>query len=64
MVYVPAISLDALTQEAHSYRRLRKHRAALVRFAQQSLHLIDRLEAALQTQSKIGVKRKMTRGKR
>lgn len=48
MVYIPADCLDTVTQQAQSYRRLRKHRASLAKLSQQSLQLIDRLETALQ----------------
>ena len=62
MVYVPAISLVAMTREAHSYRFFRKHRAFLVKLAQRSLLLIDRLQAALQTRERLVSVRRKKRG--
>jgi hypothetical protein len=70
MVYVPADCLETLTWQAHSYRRLRKHRASLAKLSQESLQLIDRLQVTLQTTNPIvaapcgggGAKRKQTRG--
>jgi len=53
MVYVPAALAPAVAQEAGRYRRLRKHRAALAKLAQQSLGLIDQLQATLQTTTPI-----------
>lgn len=49
MVYVSANCLETVTRQAHSYRRLRKHRAFLAKLAQKSLQLIDRLQTMLQT---------------
>jgi hypothetical protein len=64
MIYVSADSLESLTREAHGYRRFRKHRASLVKLAQQSLRLIDRLQVMLQTTGRlIGSKRKKIRRK-
>lgn len=71
MVYVSANCLETVTRQAHSYRRLRKHRASLAKLAQKSLQLIDCLQATLQTTEPIdtamqggtGAKLKKMRGK-
>ncbi len=65
MIYVSADSLAALTREAHGYRCFRKHRASLVKLAQQSLRLIDRLQAMLQSRERlVSVRRKKRVGER
>jgi len=49
MVYVPAAVEPKVAGEAQRYRRLRQHRASLAKLAQESLELIDKLQAALLT---------------
>jgi len=71
MVYLSAICLKTVVQQARNYRRLRKNRTALVKLARQSLQHIDRLQDMLQTTTSIvntkkgtsGTKRKKRKGR-
>jgi hypothetical protein len=63
MIYVSGAIAAVVAEEANNYRRFRKHRAFLVKLAKQSLQLIDRLQVALQTKSKISAKRRPRQGK-
>ncbi len=58
MVYIPAVCLDTVTQQTRTYRRFRNNRAALVKLAQQSLLLIDRLQRMLQITKGASLKEK------
>jgi hypothetical protein len=69
MTYVPEAAEPKVAGEAHRYRRLRQHRASLVKLSQQSLEFIDQLQVALLTTDPIvpakrteyGAKRKQRR---
>ncbi len=60
MVYLSAICLKTVAQQARSYRRFSKNRATLVKLARQSLQHIDRLQEMLQTTTSIVNKKKRT----
>ncbi|GEM_PF-509042 len=64
MVYIPADLLETVTRQAGSYRRIRKHRARLVKMAHESLQLIDRLQKALANAQPIGAEGEAAAGKK
>jgi hypothetical protein len=48
MVYIHATVEAVVTAQTQRYRHLRQHRASLVKLAQQSLEIIDKLQIAIQ----------------